>query len=65
MLVKNNINCIIFKIQLSVLHYEILEPFALWANQDSDKPVYVGHPISSDNGLISQKLLFKSEFFNP
>ena len=26
---------------------------------------YVGHPISSDNGLISQKLLLKSEFYNP
>ena len=24
---------------------------------------YVGHPISSDNGLISQKLFLKSEFF--
>ena len=24
---------------------------------------YVGHPISSDNGLISQKLLRKSEFY--
>ena len=27
--------------------------------------VYMGHPISSDNGLISQKLLLKSEFYNP
>ena len=26
---------------------------------------YVGHPISSDNGLISQKLLLKSEFYFP
>ena len=26
---------------------------------------YVGHPISSDNGLISQKLLLKSKFYNP
>ena len=26
---------------------------------------YVGHPISSDNGLISQKLLLKSEFYYP
>ena len=25
--------------------------------------LYVGHPISSDNGLISQKLLVKSEFY--
>ena len=25
--------------------------------------MYVGHPISSDNGLISQKLLRKSEFY--
>ena len=25
--------------------------------------IYVGHPISSDNGLISQKLLRKSEFY--
>ena len=25
----------------------------------------VGHPISSDNGLISQKLLLKSEFYYP
>ena len=24
---------------------------------------YEGHPISSDNGLISQKLLLKSEFY--
>ena len=24
-----------------------------------------GHPISSDNGLISQKLLLKSEFYYP
>ena len=24
---------------------------------------YVGHPISSDNGLISQKRLRKSEFY--
>ena len=28
-------------------------------------PVYVGHPIKSDNGLISQNPLFKSEFYNP
>ena len=27
--------------------------------------MYEGHPISSDNGLISQKLLFKSESFYP
>ena len=27
--------------------------------------LYVGHPISSDNGLISQKLLLKSEFYYP
>ena len=26
---------------------------------------YVGHPISSDNGLIYQKLLLKSEFNYP
>ena len=26
---------------------------------------YVGHPISSDNGLISQKLILKSEFYYP
>ena len=26
---------------------------------------YVGHPISSDNGLISQKLLLKSEIYYP
>ena len=26
---------------------------------------YVGHPISSDNGLISQKLVIKSEFYYP
>ena len=26
---------------------------------------YVGHPISSDNGLISQKLLSKSESYCP
>ena len=26
---------------------------------------YVGHPISSDNGLISQKLLLKSQFYYP
>ena len=26
-------------------------------------PMYVGHPISSDNGLISHKLLRKSEFY--
>ena len=26
--------------------------------------IYVGHPISSDNGLISQKLLLKSEFYH-
>ena len=26
---------------------------------------YVGHPISSDNGLISQKLSLKSEFYYP
>ena len=26
---------------------------------------YVGHPISSDNGLIPQKLLLKSEFYYP
>ena len=26
---------------------------------------YEGHPISSDNGLISQKLLLKSEFYYP
>ena len=26
---------------------------------------YVGHPISSDIGLISQKLLLNSEFYNP
>ena len=25
--------------------------------------LYVGHPISSDNGLISQKLLLKSKFY--
>ena len=24
---------------------------------------YVGHPISSDNGIISLKLLLKSEFY--
>ena len=27
--------------------------------------MYEGHPISSDNGLISQKLLLKSEFYYP
>ena len=27
--------------------------------------MYVGHPISSDNGLISQKLLLNSEFYFP
>ena len=27
--------------------------------------LYVGHPISSDNGLISQKLLLKSELYYP
>ena len=27
--------------------------------------LYEGHPISSDNGLISQKLLLKSEFYYP
>ena len=27
--------------------------------------VYEGHPISSDNGLISQKLLMKSELYYP
>ena len=27
--------------------------------------MYVGHPISSDNGLIPQKLLLKSEFYYP
>ena len=27
--------------------------------------MYVGHPIGSDNGLISQKLLLKSEFYYP
>ena len=27
--------------------------------------IYVGHPISSDNGLISQKLLVKPEFYYP
>ena len=26
---------------------------------------YVGHPISSNNGLMSQKLLLKSEFYYP
>ena len=26
---------------------------------------YVGHPISSDNGLISQKLFLKSELYYP
>ena len=25
--------------------------------------LYEGHPISSDNGLISQKMLLKSEFY--
>ena len=25
----------------------------------------MGHPISSDNGLISQKLLLESEFYYP
>ena len=25
----------------------------------------MGHPISSDNGLISQKLILKSEFYYP
>ena len=27
--------------------------------------MYVGHPISSDNGLISKKLLLKSKFYYP
>ena len=27
------------------------------------KMTYVGHPISSDNGLISQELLLKSKFY--
>ena len=27
--------------------------------------LYEGHPISSDNGLISQKLLLKSELYYP
>ena len=27
--------------------------------------IYVGHPISSDNGLISRKLLLKSELYYP
>ena len=27
--------------------------------------IYVGHPVSSDNGLISQNLLLKSEFYDP
>ena len=29
------------------------------------KTEYVGHPISSDNCLISQKMLLKSEFYYP
>ena len=32
---------------------------------ESDCSSYVGHPISSANGLVSQKLLLKSEFYNP
>ena len=31
----------------------------------SNDKKYVGHPISSDNGIISQKLLLKSEFYYP
>ena len=27
--------------------------------------IYVSHPISSDNGLISQKLILKSEYYYP
>ena len=35
--------------------------FNYWLSSDQ----YEGHPISSDNGLISQKLLLKSEFYYP
>ena len=31
----------------------------------STTALYEGQPISSDNGLISQKLLLKSEFYYP
>ena len=33
--------------------------------KDTTHGIYVGHPISSDNGLISQKLLLKSELYYP
>ena len=35
------------------------------AYQVQSNYTYEGHPISSDNGLISQKLLLKSEFYYP
>ena len=33
--------------------------------QEFDSVGLVGHPISSDNGLIAQNLLLKSEFYYP
>ena len=32
---------------------------------DDGNANYVGHPISSDNGLISQKQILKSDFYYP
>ena len=38
-------------------------PVSMISMKNVIKYMYEGHPISSDNGLISQKLSLKSEFF--
>ena len=55
---RHIILCCLYK-TFNVLTVVVLMPFY------SMLFIYAGHPISSDNGLISQTLLLKSEFYYP
>ena len=50
-------------IQLLVDDYLHLCFLCLIISELSRVIIYMGHPISSDNGLLSQKLLLKSECY--
>ena len=53
-------------LELSRSNPHYLETFVFFSTQNFQHSLmYVGHPISSDNVLISQKLFLKSELFYP
>ena len=68
-IVNYDIKFLLFYINISKMKYQIRVFFSR-KNVSSDLKslsdnMYVGRQISSDNGLISQKLLLKSELYYP